>query len=170
MKMLYEIKVPSPIKEMSGYGIYIKLWPEWKEAVSRSGLNQTKVDSVIKGHGRYWLDSCGFDGLFDPDNCGFDKDKTKPLGPNARPFYMPNHDLRVSWGEWGIEHITVPGDACGLDITENIGCPRNGKVLCPHNVDNMRQAYLILVVFSWFGEAIIANEEELEYKNENHPR
>jgi hypothetical protein len=96
--------------------------------------------------------------MYDPDNCGFDEDKSLPPGPNARPFYTPGHDLRVTWGEWGPEHMTVPGDACGLDISDSIYRPLDGMVLSPHNVDTMKQAMLLVVVFSWFASALLDEE------------
>jgi hypothetical protein len=113
--------------------------------------------------GRSWLDGCKFATMFDPDNCGFGADKKKPLGPNARPLYKPGLDLRVTWGKWGPEHITVPGNACGLDVDENgFGSPRDGACLNPHNVDSVNQAHLLLVVFTWFAGVVISNYEKLD--------
>ena len=78
--------------------------------------------------------------MFDPDNCGCMADPEAKLGPRAHPLYEPNIALRISWGEWGLEHITVPGDACGLDIEHHtFGNTLDGPVLQPHNIDTWNQ-------------------------------
>lgn len=103
------------------------------------------------------LESCGWRGMFDPDNCGFDRDKDKPPGPDARPMYEPNRDLRVVWGKWGPEHITVPGSACGLGLDECcIGGPfMGGAGLTPHNVDSWSQKNLLLLTFLQLASSVI---------------
>lgn len=156
---MYSIYGLCPRPQMSGAGFGIKLWPAWKDAVAKYNLTQKQVNAAIERLGRDWLDGCGFNSIYDPDNCGFDRDKTKKPGPNARPMYEPRTSIRVTWGEWGIEHITVPGNACGLDIDSSLGAPRGGRSLTPHNVDSLAQAHLLLVVFCWFADAIISNAE-----------
>lgn len=140
--MLYHVYGLCPRTDISlgrcGFGI--KLWPAWKDEIEKLGLNQAKVNTGIGNMARYWLDGHGYSQIFDPDNEGFDRDKNKPPGPNARPLYDA-HCIRVSWGEWGPEHITVPGNACGLDINQGIGTPEGGKCLEPHNVDSITQAH-----------------------------
>ena len=150
--MFYSICGLHPRGGMGGFGFSVKLWPEFRDAVEMRGLTQHGVDTAVENMGRSWLDICGYGQLFDPDNCGFQRDKRKPPGPKARPMYKPNRDLRVTWGEWGPEHVTVPGDACGLDLSDSIPSPRGGRVLLPHNVDNWRQVHLLLVVFCWFAD------------------
>jgi hypothetical protein len=141
---------------MSGAGFCIQLFPEWKALVTECGLTQENIETAIGSMGRTWLDGCGFDSIFDPDNCGIDKDNNRAPGPNSYPLYRPNIDLLVRWGEWGPEHITVPGNACGLDInTRAFGAPTDGAMLLPHNVDSIRQAHLLLVVFTWFANTLI---------------
>lgn len=162
--MLYHIKNLCPRQEMSGAGFGIDLWPAWKDAVTESKLTQEMINTAITNMHRFWLDGCGFGGVYDPDNSGFDRDETKPPGPNARPIYGP-YDIRISWGEWGPEHISVPGNACGLDIWDSIGGPRGGKSLGPHNVDSIRQAHLLLVVFTWVAEGFVLNLKQKEYKS-----
>ncbi len=154
---MYSIDGLCPSREhaVGGYGFSIKLYPQWKEIVAASGLDQEKVEQAMSNLGRAWLDSCGFDLIYDPDNYGIDADKTRKPGPNARPSYQPNLDLRVTWGEWGIEHITVPGNACGLDIGRGPGGPRNGMVLWPHNVDGWSQVHLLLITFCWFADSMM---------------
>lgn len=154
-EMLYHIKGLCP-----RCNFCISLWPAWRDEVARWGKTQTDINTGIKNMGRAWLDGCGYNSIFDPDNSGFDRDERKPPGPNARPMYEPNSALRVQWGEWGPEHITVPGDACGLDLDwDNFGAPRGGKVLVPHNVDSIAQAHLLLVVFTWFADCLILERE-----------
>jgi hypothetical protein len=119
----------------------IKLFPAFKTDVKDSGLTRENIQTAITNMGRQWLDSCGFDSLFEYDG-------------KKEPLYKPEMSLRVTWGEWGPEHISVPGNACGLDIGAGIYCPRGGRVLYPHNVDSMRQAMLLLAVFTWIAEMV----------------
>jgi len=157
--MFYSIFGLEPQKQMSGAGFCIRLWPLFREAVANYNRTQEQINTLLKIRGRRWLDCCGFDTIFDPDNCGFDADRNLPPGPNARPMYEPNRDLIISWGEWGVEHITVPGNACGLDIGEYPLTPHEGKMLAPHNVDSWKQAQLLLVVFCWIADDIALNWE-----------
>ncbi len=146
---------PNRDQTMGGYGFSIKLYPQWKEIVAASGLDQTKVAMALVNMGREWLDCCGYNAIFDPDNCGFQADPNLKPGPNSRHSYQPNRDLRVSWGEWGLEHISVPGNACGLDIGTGPGGPRDGKVLWPHNIDCSQQIQLLLITFCWFADSMM---------------
>ncbi len=144
---------------LSGYGFLVKLFPGFKEMVAAYDLDQDGVNRVIDRYGQTWLDVCGYDSVYDPDNYGINKDASAAPGPNARPLHEPNYALRVSWGEWGPEHITVPGNACGLDISKGIHAPRNGRILVPHNVDGWPQVQLLLITFCWFAEALSLNWE-----------
>lgn len=143
--------------DMGRHGFGIKLYPEWEGLVTNRALTQENVETALENLGRLWLDACGFDRIFDPDNCGHDKDLSKPPGPEARPSYRPNEDLRVSWGPWGPEHISVPGNACGLDLDQGIDAPQDGRTLQPHNIDTVHQKLLLLVVFTWFAEDLALN-------------
>lgn len=140
---------------MGCHGFSIDLSPEFKTAAAKSGINQEKIDHLIETAGRLWLDATGFDAIYDPDNTGAWADKKKPPGPNARPLYEAKH-LRVAWGEWGPEHISIPGNACGLDIDrDGFGSVyRDGALLHPHNVDSLKQKYLLLIVFTEIAETI----------------
>ncbi len=135
---------------MGAHGFAIDLHPSTCDAVKASGLDQQKIEVWLERMGRTWLDAAGFDAIFDPDNCGAWADKAQPPGPEAHPMYRPNFDLGVSWGEWGPEHISVPGNACGLDIERRaFGCMYSkGAQLVPHNVDSLTQKYLLLIVFT----------------------
>jgi hypothetical protein len=161
--MLYHIAGYNPSPGMGDAGFCIKLWPAWREAVAGRALTQKEVDTGIANLGRSWLDGHGYNAIFDPDNCGPDAENA-PLGPNARPLYDVR-SIRVSWGEWGPEHITVPGNACGLDKALNgFGAPRGGHILVPHNVDSVRQASLLLTVFLFFADTLVSNLECKEYE------
>ena len=160
--MFYHIKglCPRP-SDVSGCGFCIDLWPAFKEAVAKCNLNQQLVDNGINSLHRGWLDGCGFDQIVDPDEDPLERWKAKnglehkKPGPNAYKLY-DRHSIRVQWGEWGPEHITVPGNACGLDLDTHTVCgPRGGVSLLPHNIDTIRQAHLCLVVFAWFADSII---------------
>jgi len=160
--MFYHIQglCPRP-KEVSGCGFCVSLWLAFKEAVARSDLTQDMVNTGISNLHREWLDGCGYDGMFDPDEDPLERWKTdrglqeKKYGPRAHHLYDV-HSIRVQWGEWGPEHITVPGNACGLDLDRSaIGHPRGGVSLLPHNVDTIRQAHLLLVIFTFFADSVI---------------
>jgi hypothetical protein len=168
--MFYSIGGLEPRKTMGGAGFQIKLWPAFREAVANINRTQENYEKLLKNMGRAWLDCCGFNAVFDPDNCGFQADRKLPPGPNARPLYEPNQQLRISWGEWGPEHITVPGSACGLDIDrDGPGRPRGGAILLPHNVDSWAQAQLLLVVFCWIADDLALNMEIKQYKEQSCP-
>lgn len=163
MNAIYNIKglCPRTDIDMGRCGFGIDLHPSWKEAVAACDwLGQPQVNEGIKNMHRAWLDGCGFNSIYDPDNSGFDRDKNKKPGPNARPLYDV-HSIHVRWGEWGPEHITVPGNACGLDIDRGFGGFLGGMSLVPHNVDSIAQAHLLLVVFTFFAETLVLNEMNL---------
>lgn len=165
MDLFYHIAGLCPTKnDMGGAGFSILLWPNFRSAVSESNLTQKEINHAVETMGRQWLDGCGYDQPFDPDNCGIDFDKNKKPGPQAGYLYEPRTSLRVSWGEWGPEHIQIPGSACGLDLSDGLGKPKNGKILLPHNVDTMRQAHLLLVVFLFFADTLVLNQQSKDYQ------
>lgn len=146
--MLYHIVGFWPQEGPSGSGFGIKLYPKWKESVMKSGLTQDNITSMIEKLGNVWLDAYGYDEPFVYEG------KTSRL-------YEAKQCLRISWGEWGPEHITVPGDACGLDITDGgVVAPKGGKFLSPHNVDHIRQAGLLLTVFLYIADELVHHIEE----------
>lgn len=129
---MYKIKGWFPIREMGGCGFNIVLTAEWKDSVSKSDLNQEKINNLIDNLGPKMLESHGYDNISEPK------------------YY-----LRVKWGEWGPEHITVPGNACGLDIdNSSIGCEEGEVCLSPHNVDSITQASMILTLFTRIAELL----------------
>lgn len=154
---MYAIKSLCPRTDitMGAHGFTIDLAPEWKAAVLASGLTQEFVDTRIEHFGNDWLAACGWTDWFDPENCGWEKDPTKPPGPASRrsPDFRA---IRVTWGPWGPEHITVPGNACGLDL--DCGCGvifKDGMALLPHNIDAWRQKQLLLIVFTDLAECVL---------------
>ena len=158
--------------QMGGYGFGINLFPGMKEAVAKSDMTQQRANQVVEKMGRMWLDACGYAAMHDPDQAdpmaaweARRLGKPLKLGPNAKPLY-DTWCIRVSWGEWGVEHLTVPGDACGLDIDRGFGGMRGGVTLQPHNVDNSSQVLLLLVVFTWFADYLVADERQREYEQE----
>jgi hypothetical protein len=156
--MYYEIIGLCPRSDMSmgSWGFGINLWPQFREAVAKSGITAEHARSAIQTHGRQWLDGCGYEVMYDPDDnrSVYERqDEPREMGPNARPLYDVCQ-LRLQWGEWGPEHISVPGNACGLDIGHGLGTPRDGMHLSPHNIDCMKQAMLLIVIFTWFAESI----------------
>lgn len=145
---------------MSSCGFSIMLWPAWKQAVAKSDITQEGMDNIIERMARFWLDGCGYARMYDPDMSSMERwkfekmGKEPKLGPKARHLY-DLRNIRVTWGPWGPEHLTVPGDACGLDISDGIGRPPGGMILQPHNVDNRDQVLLLLVVFTHIAELLI---------------
>jgi hypothetical protein len=136
---MYRIIGWCPVPEMNGAGFTIALKPEIKEAVKKSGITQENINNWINTSGRLYL-----------KHHGYNIPEDSPIS-----FY-----IRISWGEWGIEHITVPGNACGLDIDDySIGIKEGEKALRPHNVDGLKQASLILAVFTSIAETLEAYDE-----------
>lgn len=147
---------------MSAHGFAIDLSADFRAAVELANLDQENVNRHIESMGRTWLDATGFGGFHDPDDHRLPIHRERnplPPGPNARPLYS-HREIRVSWGEWGPEHISVPGNACGLDIDRSpgfsvfeIGTERAS--LYPHNVDSLFQKYLLLIVFTELAESVL---------------
>jgi hypothetical protein len=131
------------------HGFHINLHPKWCGLVEASGIGQYQADHAIKEMGDSWLDACGYGQPFEHD------------GKVGR-LYEARSSIRVSWGEWGPEHITVPGSACGLDIERRgIGNPfRGGASLLPHNIDHWGQVQLLLIVFTFFAESLVIQSWE----------
>lgn len=155
---------------MGGYGFGIHLSPEFRDAVKLSEYTQKHIDRVVKTFGQEWLQKCGFGRYFDPQNCGYD----------AKPHAIPSEEtqpspsrraLRIVWGAWGIHHISVPGDACGLDITDGFGCVfPDGKILAPHNIDSWSQVLAILVPFTWIANSVILSASVKQAKDVRMPQ
>lgn len=122
------------------HGFSIELSPQWREMISKCDLTQETVNAKIISCGNEWLDSCGYSGRFEGDR-----------------LYAARTSIRIDWGEWGPEHITVPGNACGLDIDRSaFGTFIEGAaMLQPHNIDCWAQKQLLLIVFCSFAEDVV---------------
>ena len=150
----------------------IDLLPPWKRLVEIANITQDQVDLVIDDYHRGWLDSCGFNqrmgdvyDLFVEQGFCLDDpvDKSKE---DTRPHVYDKYAISVTWGEWGPEHITVPGNACGLDIDQQYYYRHRGRQrLSPHNIGSWAQKQCILLVFCRFAELVIGKAYD-EWSNE----
>lgn len=112
--------------KLGNHGFAIELLPMFREHVARSGIDQGKVNCLIEHSGGEWLKACGYSNRYRP------------------------REIRVDWGEWGPEHISVPGNACGLDIDRSpfgVFCP-GAAMLTDHNIDCWAQKQLLLLTFT----------------------
>jgi hypothetical protein len=140
--MLYNITHWSPRQEMNGAGFSIELFPRWKEEIKISEINQENINNMIDKLSPHWFDGVGYD-------------------PK-----LYKGSIRVTWGEWGPEHICVPGNACGLDISRgDIFAGEGGAMLYPHNVDSIKQASLILSVFIQIANSLVSDIKCRELKS-----
>lgn len=141
--MLYHIEW-APRLSMNGAGFCVRLYPEWKVRFMKSGIDEQWIISLIKRLGPAYLESNGYN--------------TNIYGSEA---------IRFSFDpEWGVRSITVPGNGCGLDLTSSGMPPKDGMLLVPHNVDGLRQASLLLTVFSKIAGTIVSQIEYENLKNE----
>lgn len=133
--------------DIGRHGFTVDLHPDVPELVADSKLEQDGIDRAIEVNAREWLDRCGFDYLTK------DSEHAPRLGVH----------VRCTWGKWGPEHITVPGNACGLDLSTSPGCLFPGGVsLLPHNVDSLAQKYMISVVFFYLMESVYLQSRRWE--------
>lgn len=129
---MYTLEIPAPPPKGSTYmghwGPKIHLSPRYKELVSKCDFTQKYWD----GYNRNYL-SPAVNSMFGYEEKGLFR-------------------TRLSWGEWGPEHLDVPGNACGLDLCDRgsgFGCVyHDGVILLPHNVDCMTQAYALVFMFT----------------------
>lgn len=158
---MYSIDSLCPSGGMGGYGFCIHLSHAFKEAVAKSGIDQEKANRVIKSFGREWLTHTGMSNHFDIENCTHNWKDNRRI-PSEDFKDRDYRSIRLSWGKWGPEHISVPGNACGLDIDDGgFGCVFNGgKMLLPHNIDHWGQVNLLLIVFCWFAHSITLLAED----------
>lgn len=136
---MYRIKGWFPNGNMGGAGFYIILTQKWKEAVTKSDIDQKAVDNLIQSIGNDILQAHGYKSV---------------------EQHLLSCSLRVIWGEWGPEHIIVPGNACSLDINNH----DNEIVLTPHNIDTVSQASMLLTLFVYIAEVL---ESEESFRNSN---
>jgi hypothetical protein len=145
VNQLYHISNYNPAPGMGSGGFNILLFPAWRDALRDYPypIGPKEINRVIEGLGRQWLDGHGYSQMTD-------------YGDGPRRIWDARTSIRIGWGEWGPEHICVPGNACGLDIDrDSIWAPRGGTVLLPHNVDSVAQASLLLTIFLFFADTIV---------------
>lgn len=131
--------IPRPKSNGDGFGFSIRVFPGWKTLVSRIMIPDHESQ-------KNWMDSVGSELL---EGCGYDLKVYGRFGA-----------IRLSFGEWGLEHITIPGNGCGLDITsDSCFCPDGGRVMLSHNVDSMKQAYLLQCIFNWWANHWILEDD-----------
>lgn len=148
---------------LGGYGFSIHLHPAYRDAVKASGYTQDHADKAVKAFGVEWLQKCGFSHYYDPENNGFQANAHAIPSEETKPSYSARA-IRITWGEWGVEHISVPGNACGLDIGRSLGGPFDGgKTLTPHNIDSWSQVCLLLVAFSWLTNSVLISARCAEH-------
>ena len=134
--MIYHILHWQPEQRMNGAGFSIALFDKWKEQITISNIKQENINLMLERYAPYILEGHGYD----------------------KSIYNAG-DIRVTWGVWGPEHITVPGNACGLDISHAYGF--GDKLLTPHNVDSLKQASMLLTVFLKIAD-LVANKIVLD--------
>lgn len=139
MDRLYHINWSPNVNKMSGAGFSIVLYPAFKELVSKSDIDQEKIGNILNNLEPLWLEGHGLD----------------------KELYKGS--TRAQWGEWGLEHITVSGNACGLDIGESI-FHKDCMELTPHNVDSLRQASQILTFFLKVVDYLMSEEYQRNKK------
>ena len=131
---MYKIKSWMPSQKPNGAAFYIVLTDKFKESVKKSKLTQHHMDAMIHNLGNSILTGHGYSSV--------DRD-------------MIGCSLRIKWGQYGPEHISVPGNACGLDIdTHFVGALPGEVALMPHNVDSLRQASMLLSIFIYIAEIL----------------
>lgn len=136
---MYKIKSWLPSQRPNGAAFFIVLTDKFRKAVDKSNLTQENMDALIRNLGNSILSGHG------------QSEVEKDL--------LLCH-LRVKWGEYGPEHISVPGNACGLDIdTHFVGAFPGEVALMPHNVDTIRQASMLLSIFIYIAEVLETVDE-----------
>jgi hypothetical protein len=136
---MYKIKSWLPSRRPNGAAFFIVLTDKFRKAVEKSKLTQENMDALIVNLGNAILSSLGYPEV----------DKNMLLC-----------ELRVKWGEYGPEHISVPGNACGLDIDTHFVGQLPGEVaLMPHNIDTVSQASMLLSIFIYIAEVLETVDE-----------
>lgn len=136
---MYKIKSWLPSRRPNGAAFFIVLTDKFRKAVEKSKLTQENMDALIVNLGNAILSAHGYPEV----------DKNMSLC-----------ELRVKWGEYGPEHISVPGNACGLDIDTHFVGQLPGEVaLMPHNIDTVSQASMLLSIFIYIAEVLETVDE-----------
>jgi hypothetical protein len=132
--------------DMGRHGFQINLHPRFKDLVKASNLGPEQIHNCLMNLGNQWLDDCGY---------GRRYERGEEPGDGLDRVYEARSSIRVSWGEWGPEHISVPGNACGLDIAHRaLGSWLGGPSLLPHNIDSWSQVQLLLIIFTYLVDSM----------------
>jgi len=157
MEQLYHVNYWHPRKGLDKAGFSIQLWPAWKRELAKVDfLNAKAAETYIERFGPEIIEHY-FSYIYKLwEEEKYTKEERK---------FKAKCELMIRWGEWGPEHITVPGNACGLDIGYAPGGPRDGKTLLPHNVDTLEQASALLEIFLFFADTVVLNRRATEIRN-----
>ena len=71
-------------------------------------------------------------------------------------IYSNHHHWLIFRPEVGLAHISVPGNACGLDLdfqSEEMYA-RAGFTLLPHNVDTSDQQSTLFAIWLWWAQCV----------------
>ena len=124
---------PDVTRDLNCTAFAIILTPIWQEAVKRSPLTQKNIDALIDNFGPTALRGHGY----------------------QREIYEARSDIRIEYGPDGIEFMQVPGNGCWLSLDRKpIFYGRDMWALESHNVDNFRQASLLLTMFLKVADAV----------------
>jgi len=161
MSQLYQIVTGIPRRgECAGFSFEIKLWPAWKDLIAASDpWTPEEWKNFYENVGNPLLDACGYSEI-----------SSFAEGDSHRLFDATRGAIRIQWGDWGPEHITIPGNGCGLDLDDGLHAPRGGRVLVPHNVDVLKQAYLLQLIFNWIANLLISNSDYQKFQAEQKER
>lgn len=119
--------LPSKNAIFSGAGFSIVLTKEWQKLFKEKGLSQEELNRIVEVYEKTILEGHNFE---------YNKDY-----PQIGVVYDE---------EWGINRISVPGDACGLihAVCEPMWNAREGeRELKSHNMDSVAQASMTLALF-----------------------
>lgn len=131
-----------PRQGMNGSGFTIELLPEWKERISKSEITADKAQNMINRFTPLWL-----------ENHGYNLELHK------------YGSIKFIWDDdWGIRSLSVPGNACGLDLGSGMGLVNGGMALEPHNIDSLRQSSMLLTIFSQFADYLMMEKKQEEFK------
>lgn len=118
--------IPRQDISMGAHAFTIHLSPAWKETVARSGVDDEKAQLFL--------------GRFVP--------------VLAKSLNMDARQVRMKWGEWGIEYLYVDMDCCCMGIDSDFSFYEGGRRTSPHNIDNWRQKNLMLGIYLEFFSTI----------------
>lgn len=157
----YEIVHGIPRVGELGFGFQIRVWPAWREVVAAYSPTPGAQRAWLHHVGNDLLDACGYGEPFQSfqsvaeELMGITPSSLIPA-PTERLYDATRGAITFQWGAWGLEHITIPGNGCGLDIDETVALkPDGGVVLLTHNVDTMQQSYLLQCIYGWFAHTML---------------